>query len=134
MKVGTILWTNKTKLKCHSKINENIKHNLYACITRHLQAFQSPISNDCLKVMFYDHTEPQLVPKLLFHVSVRDLHNNLVSDTNDGGLKYSRDKDDNIIISDSTLHSLLPPQLKMSARYKVMCGCEFCISTKIIHS
>ena len=85
--------------------------------------------------MFDDQTEPQLVPKFLLRVSVRELHNILVIDPNYGGLKDARDEDDNIIISDSTLHSLLPPQLKqMSARYKVMCGFEYCISTKSIHS
>ena len=59
----------------------------------------------------------------------------LVSDPNDGGLKYARDEYGNIIISDSTLRSLLLPQLKKtSARYKVMCGCECCIYAKSIHS
>ena len=85
--------------------------------------------------MLYDHTEPQLVPKLLLQVSVRELHNSLVSDPNDGGLKDARDEDGKSIISDSTLRSLLPPQLKqMSARYKIMCGCECYISAKSIHS
>ena len=70
-------------------------------------------------------TEPQLVPKFLLQMSVRELHNSLVSDPNDGGLKDARDEDGKIIISDSTLRSLFPYQLKqMSARYKVMCGCE----------
>ena len=51
------------------------------------------------------------------------------------GLKDAREEDGNIIISDYTLRSLLPPQLKqMSARYKVMCGCEGCIYAKSIHS
>ena len=68
-------------------------------------------------------------------MSVRELHNSLVSDPNDGGLKDARDEDTNNIISDSTLRSLFPPQLKqMSARYKIMCGCECCISAKSIHS
>ena len=85
--------------------------------------------------MLDDQTEPQLVQKLLLQVSVRELHNSLVSDTNDGGMKYARDEYGKIIISDSTFRSLLPPQLKqMSAQYKVMCGCECCISTKSIHS
>ena len=85
--------------------------------------------------MFDDQTEPQLVPKLLLQVSVRELHNSLVSYTNDGGLKYSRDEDDNIIISDSTLRSLLPTQSKqISEQYKVMYGCKCCISSKSIHS
>ena len=68
-------------------------------------------------------------------MSVRELHNSLVSDPNNGGIKDARDEDGKIIISDSTLRSLLPPQLKqMSARYKIICGCECCISDKSIHS
>ena len=68
-------------------------------------------------------------------MSVRELHNSLVSDPNDGGLKYARYEDGKIIISDSTLYSLLPPQFKkMTARYNIMCGYECCISAKSIHS
>ena len=84
---------------------------MYPWITRHPQVVQSPISNDCLKFMFDDQTEPQLVPNLLLRVFIKELHNSLLSDPNDGGLKDARDEDDNIIISDSTLCSLLPPQL-----------------------
>ena len=62
--------------------------------------------------MLDNQSEPQLVPKLLLQVSVRELHNSLVSDPNDGGLKDSRDEDGEIIISDFTLCSLFPPQLK----------------------
>ena len=61
-------------------------------------------------MLFDDQTEPQLVPKCLLQVYVRELHNSLVSDTNNGGIKFSRDEDDNIIIGDSELRSLLPPQ------------------------
>ena len=57
-------------------------------------------------------------------MSVRELHNILVSDINDGGLKDARYEDDNIVISDSTLCSLLPPQLKqMSAQYNALFFC-----------
>ena len=67
-------------------------------------------------------------------MSVIELHNILISDPNDVGHKYARYEDGKIIISDSTLRSLLPPQLKqISARYKVMCGCECCIYSRIIH-
>ena len=68
-------------------------------------------------------------------MSVRELHNSLVSGPNYGGLKDARDEYGKIIIIDYTFSSLLPPQLKrMSARYKIMCGCECFISAKIIHS
>ena len=97
---------------------------MYKWITRHPQMVQSPIYNDCLKVMIYDETEPQLVPKLLPQVSVRELHNSLVSDPNYGVLKDAMDEDGKIIISDSTLCLLLPPQLnQIFARYKIMFGC-----------
>ena len=112
MKGCNSFWTKKTKIKGHSKINQQIKRNIYKWITRHHKVGQSPIYNDCLKVLLVDQTEPQLVPKLLLQVSMRELHNIFVSDPNDGGMKYARDEDGNIIISDSTLHLLLPPQLK----------------------
>ena len=78
----------------------------------HPQVVQSPISDDCMKVKIDGRTEPQLVPKLLLHVSVRELHNNIVSNTVNGGLTESRDEYYNIIISDSTFRSLLSSQLK----------------------
>ena len=135
MKVSTSQWTNKTKIKGHSKINEQIKCNLYTWITHHHQVFQSPISRYCLEVMLDYQTEPQLVPKLLLKVFVIELHNSLVIDPNDGGIKDARYQENIIIISDSALRSLLPPQSKqMSARCKVMCGCEFFIYAKSIHS
>ena len=37
MEVVNSLWTNRTKRKGYSKINEQIKHDLYAWITRHTQ-------------------------------------------------------------------------------------------------
>ena len=42
--------------------------------------------------MFDDQIEPQLVPKLLLWVSVRELNNSLVSDPNDGGIEDARDE------------------------------------------
>ena len=59
------------KGKGNSKINDQIKRNLYTWITRHPQVVQSQISNYCLKVMLDYQSEPQLVPKLLLQVSVR---------------------------------------------------------------
>ena len=104
-----VIALRQKKQKGNWKINEHIKRNLYTWITRHPQVFQSPISNYCLKVLLDDQTETQLVPKLLLHVSVRELHNSLVSDPNDGGLKDARDEDGKIIISDSTLDLMFPP-------------------------
>ena len=60
--------------------------------------------------MFADQTEHQLVTKLSFQVSLTELHNSLVSNTNDCGLKDVRDEGYNIIISNYTLSSLFLPQ------------------------
>ena len=65
------------------------------------------------------YTEPQLLPKTLLHEYVRELHNNIVSATKYGGLKEAIDEDDRIIISDSKLRSLLPPQLKKIIKIQV---------------
>ena len=53
----------------------------------HPQVVQSPIFNYGPKINIYGHTEPKLVPKLLLQVSVRELHNILVSETEDSGPK-----------------------------------------------
>ena len=107
IKFGNIPWAFKQNRKGNSKIDEQIKKYIYNWIMHHPLVVQLTIFNDCLKVKIDGHNEPQLVPKLLLQVSVRDPHNNLVSATIHGGLKEARDKDDNIIISDSTLRSLL---------------------------
>ena len=114
----------KKNRKGNSKIDERIKKSLYNLIMHHPQVVQSPMVNDCLKVKIDGPTEPQLVPKFLLQVSVIELHNNLVSATIDGGLKEARDKDDNIIISDYTLNSLLPPQLKCFRQDTRLCVVE----------
>ena len=49
------------------------------------------------------HTEPQNLPNFLLQVSFRELHNRLVSDKYDGGIKEEIYAENNIIISDSTL-------------------------------
>ena len=75
------------KRKVNSKINDQIKNSLYNWIMNHPQVVQSPIVNACLKVRIDGHTEPQLVTELILQVSVREIHNSLFSDTEDGGLK-----------------------------------------------
>ena len=58
-----------------------------------------------------------------------------MSPPEEGNLKESRDEEYIIIMIDSTLHDIIPPQLKnMSVGYIVMCGFECCISDKSMHS
>ena len=102
--------------KGNSKINYQIKKSLYNWIIHHPQVVQSPIVNDFLKMKIDGHTEPQLVPKLLLQVSLRELHNNLLGDTDYGVLKEEIDAENSIIISYLKLRSLLPPQFKKSIK------------------
>ena len=68
-------------------------------------------------------------------MSVREIHNSMVSPPEEGILKETIYVDNNITISDYTLQSIILPQLKkIYSRYKVICGCECCISDKSIHS
>ena len=69
----------KQNQKERSKISEQIKKYLYNCIMHHPQVVQSPIANDCLKVKIDSYTEPQLIPKFLLQVSVRELHKILLA-------------------------------------------------------
>ena len=105
------------------------------CILQHTQVVQYPISNGCICVYIDVKSKKTLVPKFLFQVSVRELHNSMVIPPEDGGLKEAKDSDNNIIVNYSTFCNILPPQLKnISSRYKVICSCVCCISAKIINS
>ena len=92
--------------------NEHVKSAFYRWILCHPKMFQSPRANDCIKITVDGQTTPKLVPKVLLQVSVRELNNSMVSPIEEGGLKEARDKDDNIIISDTNLRNILPPQVK----------------------
>ena len=72
----------------------------------------SPIANGCLKLSIDVQVEPQLVPKLLFWVSVRELHNIVVIPPEEVIINEARGACNNIIISYSTLRNILPPQLE----------------------
>ena len=114
--VVSMLWSIISKQCGHTTINECIKRDIYNWILQHPQVIQSPIANDCLKLYIDGQAEPQLVPKLLLHVSAIELYNSMVSLPEEGGLKEAREAEDKFITSDSTLRNILPPQLKnMSA-------------------
>ena len=93
-------------------MNNQIDKSLFNWIMHHPQVVQSTIFNYSLKVNIDGHTGPQTVPSFLLQVSVQEIHNSLVSDPVDGGIKEARDSENSIIIIDSTLRLLLQPQLK----------------------
>ena len=74
---------------------------------------QSPITRDTLLISDADSKVKRRVPKLLLECSMRQLHNDLISSLDDRGLLGARHAETNdVIISDTLLHSLATPQLR----------------------
>ena len=65
-------------------------------------------------------------------MAMRQLHNEIIASPYDGGLLGSRHADTNdVVISDTILCSLAPPQLRpMKDNHKMMCGCAICNTSK----
>ena len=65
----------------------------------------------------------------MFHAQ---LHNEIIASPDDGGLVGARHSITNdVIISDTMLCSLPPPQLRpMTYNHKMMCGCAICNTSK----
>ena len=93
---------------------------------------QSPIARDPLLITDAYYKVKRRVPKLLLECSMRQLHNELVASPYDGGLIGSRHAETNdVILSDTMLRSLAPPQLYlMTDNQKMMCGCSICNTSK----
>ena len=70
--------------------------------------------------------------KLLLECSMQQFHNDLIASPDDGGLLGSRHADTNdVIISDTMLCSLAPPQLRtITGNHKMICGCAMCNTSK----
>ena len=63
---------------------------------------------------------------------MQQLHNELIASPDDGGLVGARHAIKNdVIISDTMLSSLAPPQLRlMTNNHKMICGCAICKTSK----
>ena len=89
---------------------------------------QYPIIRDTLFIADADTKVKHRDPKLVLECSMRQLHNDLIASPGDGGLLGTRHAETNdVIISDTMLRSLAPPQLRpMTDNQKMMCGCAIC--------
>ena len=95
---------------------------------------QSPITRDTLLIADADSKVKRRVPKLLLECSMQKFHNELISSPDDGDLPGARHaKTNDVIISDTMLRSLPPPQLlPMKDNNKMMCDCDICNTSKYI--
>ena len=87
-----------------------------------------PIARDTLLISDSESGVKRRVQKLLLECSIQQLHNELIASPDDGGLLGSRHADIyDVIISDTTIRFLAPPQLRpMTYHHKMMCGCSIC--------
>ena len=86
---------------------------------------ESPIASDTLLINDTESGVKRRVPKTLLECSMRQLQNELIASPDDDSLLGARHADTNgVIISDTMLHSLAPPQIRrMVYHHKMMCGC-----------
>ena len=93
---------------------------------------QSPITRDTLLIADADTKVKYRVPKLLLECSMRQLNNEIIDSPDDGGLLGAINaKTNDVIISDTMLCSLAPPQLRpMTDNHKIMYGCAICNTSK----
>ena len=122
-------WSSVEKRKGYSKVSPKLRKRLFEWINNHPHIVNSPISNDTLLVPDPEQPGNRVrVSKLLLQISIRELHNDLLSD-GPLGLAEAKDNDGKPLISDTALRALLPPNVrKMTEKYKQMCGWEPCIS------
>ena len=93
---------------------------------------QSPITRGTLLIADEYTKVKRRVPKLLLECSMRQFHNELIASPDYGDLVGARHAEKNdVIISDTMLRSLAPPQLRpVTDNHKMMCGCAICNTSK----
>ena len=109
-----------------------MRQKLVEWIMKNSNMRESPIACDKLLITLAEPGVKRRVPKLLMECSLRNLYNELITSPDNGGLLGARHSDKNdVIIRDTMLHSLVPPQLRpMTDHHKIMCGCAICNTSK----
>ena len=113
-------------------VNKALSKETVDWIMKNSNVHQSPITRDTLLIADADTKVKRRVPKLLLECSMRQFQNEVIVSQDDGGLVRARHAITNdVIISDTMLRSLAPPQLRpMTDNHKMMCGCAICNTSK----
>ena len=71
--------------------------------------------------------------KHIYQISVRELHNDMILPSSEGGFSGTRTVDGNIFIGYTSLSNYKPKYIKpMSKRNKITCGCETSIIATLL--
>ena len=125
-------WSIKLCIVRRRKVSKTLRQKLVEWISKNSNLRESPLARDTLPITDAESRVKQKGPKLLPECTMRQLHNELIASPDDGGLLGSRHAGTNdVIIIDTMLHSLAPPQLRpMTYHHKMMCGCAICNTSK----
>ena len=109
-----------------------LRQKLVEWIIKNSNVLESPIARDTLLITDAESRVKRIVLKIFLECSMRQLHNEVIASSDDGGLLGSRHDETNyVIISDTMLRTLAPPQLPpMIYHKKNMCGCTICNTSK----
>ena len=132
VKNTSVKWSIKPCIVRTKKISKALRKETVDGIIKNSNVRQSLITRDTLLIADADTKVKRGVPTLLLESSMQHLHNYLIDSPDDGGLVGARHVITNdVIISDTMLRSLAPPQLRpMTDNYKMMCGCAICNTSK----
>jgi hypothetical protein len=118
------------------KVSEPTRLPVIHWVVKHENVINSPICYETLLIKAPGCNQKTQVGKLLLDISVRELHNKMVSDVIDGGLANARNLNGKVTVSDTTLRRIIKqdiPQLRRaSSRHKQMCGCVTCITAHML--
>ena len=132
--IGTIRWSSVSTRRTFSKISSALKERLHNWILCHSHVMKSPYCQDTLLWRKKDGSIER-VPKILISVSIRELHNDMLTHPSEGGLEGAQDANGNAVISDTALRDNLPFNLRaLGERPKQVCGCKICTIVNKYHN
>ena len=113
----------------YSKVTTELIEHMNEWIGNYPQVTNPPISNDILLVPDLDRPGKKTrVSKLLLQISICELHNDLMSESNIHQLKKAVDETiGKPLIRETALRAIMPKNVrKIIDRYKQTCGCKIC--------
>ncbi len=97
-------------------------HNLFLLATRFTHIIHEPD-----KIMRDENKKPIRVQIAVCRHRPRMVHNLMITPEEEGGFCEARDKDGNVLISETKLRQTWPQHIKfMTKRFKEMCACDKC--------
>ena len=118
----------------YKTMQRTLRDDLVNWILSHEHVIPSSLTTDTILVHNPITKQREPVTKLLLQISVRELHDDLIGPPPKGLPSVYESSTQKLLVSESTLRAMLPPQIRrMTNAQKEICGCECCITTKILH-